>query len=512
MQRKTNKIPLHIFLNSPTWIPLLAIVFFYFFVRVLTLSQQPMFIDEAIYMRWSQLVLSGRDNWFISLTDGKQPLFIWFSAIALFFVKDPLLAGRLVSVISGLFTLLGLFFLTRELFKNNIAAYYSALLYALFPMALVYDRMALYDSLVGTLGVYSLLFLVYMIRRRSYLWSVALGITWGMAILNKSSGFLLIGLSPLVIVALTGGKIFRREVVFSLFLRFVLSCSLALGLYGLLIVSPLFYMIYEKNSLFVYHLAELIPYNAFMAWPGNVLSMIQWLVTYSTLTSLVALFYAFYCHRMYMREKIVLLCLFIIPLLLLGLFGRVIHPRFIFFISLFLFPLIGLGVEKVFSLMRSGKKFGMIMFSLFFLPVIYSVALILSNFSHAPIPKEDLVQYSNDWPSGAGMAEIMGFINGQRHEKGAVAVYTEGVYGGLPTTVSQIYFASDNAVTLVAFDTIDADLRLALLQSAEQKPTYIIFNKLQKIPKTLPFILKAQYRNGAGTTYSRLFEVTKRKG
>ena len=73
-----------------------------------------MFTDEAIYIRWAQIALQDSSWRFISLTDGKQPMFIWFMILFLKFIKDPLIAGRLVSVVSGIFTLVGLFFLSYD--------------------------------------------------------------------------------------------------------------------------------------------------------------------------------------------------------------------------------------------------------------------------------------------------------------------------------------------------------------------------------------------------------------
>src|SRR4029079_11726665 len=106
---------------------------------------------------------------FISLTDGKQPMYVWIAMIFLKFFKDPLLAGRLVSVFAGLSTVIGLFFLGNEVFndlgksektKNLEYKIFSfteqsvtvglltSFLYVIYPFGLVYDRMALYDSTV----------------------------------------------------------------------------------------------------------------------------------------------------------------------------------------------------------------------------------------------------------------------------------------------------------------------------------------------------------------------------
>src|SRR3990170_7795526 len=76
-------------------------------LRVYNLNSLPVFGDEAIYLRWAQVMRADSSLRFLPLSDGKQPLFMWF-VIPLFKVfSDPLFAGRAVSVISGVLTFLG---------------------------------------------------------------------------------------------------------------------------------------------------------------------------------------------------------------------------------------------------------------------------------------------------------------------------------------------------------------------------------------------------------------------
>ena len=90
----------------------LGILFLYFITRLILLGNFPIFTDEAIYVRWAQIASNDAAWRFISLTDGKQPMLIWFGMIFVKFIQDPLTAVRLVSVVSGLFSLVGIFFLT----------------------------------------------------------------------------------------------------------------------------------------------------------------------------------------------------------------------------------------------------------------------------------------------------------------------------------------------------------------------------------------------------------------
>src|SRR5476649_1760995 len=100
---------------------------FYFLLRLIFLNKLPIFTDEAIYLRWAQIALHDSSWRFISLTDGKQPMFVWFAMIFIKFIHDPLLAGRLVSVTAGFFTLIGLYFLSYELFNNKTLSFLASI-------------------------------------------------------------------------------------------------------------------------------------------------------------------------------------------------------------------------------------------------------------------------------------------------------------------------------------------------------------------------------------------------
>ena len=85
----------------------LAIIFLYFLLRVPNLTKIPVFVDEAIYIRWAQVMQNEPTLRFLPLSDGKQPLFMWLIIPALKVFSDPLVAGRMVSVLAGFGTLVG---------------------------------------------------------------------------------------------------------------------------------------------------------------------------------------------------------------------------------------------------------------------------------------------------------------------------------------------------------------------------------------------------------------------
>ena len=88
---------------------LLPFIFLYLVSRCINLTSLPVFADEAIYIRWSQVIKAVETLRFIPLTDGKQPLFMWLTIPFFKIVSDPLVAGRAVSVLAGLGSLVILY-------------------------------------------------------------------------------------------------------------------------------------------------------------------------------------------------------------------------------------------------------------------------------------------------------------------------------------------------------------------------------------------------------------------
>ena len=54
-----------------------GLVIIFFVTRLVNLTSIPVFGDEAIYLRWSQVIKNVETLRFIPLNDGKQPLFMW---------------------------------------------------------------------------------------------------------------------------------------------------------------------------------------------------------------------------------------------------------------------------------------------------------------------------------------------------------------------------------------------------------------------------------------------------
>src|ERR1035437_1065413 len=206
----------------------------YFFLRLIFLNRMPIFTDEAIYVRWAQIALQDASWRFISLTDGKQPMYVWVAMVFMKFIKDPLVAGRLVSVLTGFFTMIGLFFLSYELFKNKTIAFLTSTLYVFYPFAQVLDRMAIYDSMVAAFYVWALYFSVLLVKRVKLSLAYTLGFVIAGGVLTKSSNFFSIYLLPFLLVLFNFKQKLVKEKLFKFILLAVLSAAIGYGFYQIL--------------------------------------------------------------------------------------------------------------------------------------------------------------------------------------------------------------------------------------------------------------------------------------
>lgn len=492
---------------------IIAVVYFVF--RLIFLDSLPIFTDEAIYARWAQIALND-SNWrFISLTDGKQPMFVWAAIVVMKFVSDPLLAARLVSVFSGLFTLIGLFFLTYELFKNKRIAFLSAILYVFYPFAQVYDRMALYDSMVATFSVWALYFSVLLVRKIRLDIAYTLGFVMALGILTKTSNFFSIYLLPFTIILFdfTKKTFPKRLLHFVLFAAFAAFISYAL--YNVLRLSPFFQMIEAKNAVFAYPLKEWLD-HPFTFFIGNIHGLLSWVIEYLKAPYIILILISLIFIRRSPKEKILLVLYFLLPLTGLALFGKVIFPRFIYFMSLYLLPLAAWGLNYIIAegILYSEKK-GKVHIIRKVIPLIIFVfvwypGLISLQFAYDPlnskIAKADNSQYVNSWAAGWGVAESVEFFR-QKALNQKIYIATEGTFGLMPFAL-ELYLVNNKNVTIKGYWPVE-EFPSDLLDNAEKMPTYFVFYQKDHkiIPKDYPLELVLQVKQGNSDSYYRVYQV-----
>ena len=493
----------------------IVIGLFYFLLRLIFLNKLPIFTDEAIYLRWAQIALHDSSWRFISLTDGKQPMFVWFAMILIKFIKDPLLAGRLVSVSAGFFTLIGIFFLSYELFKNKTIAFLASILYVFYPFAQVYDRMALYDSMVGTFFVWALYFSIILVKRVKLDAAYTLAFVIGAGVLTKTSNFFSIYLLPFTAILFNfkepnARKKFINWIIFAIF-----ASLLSYLFYNVLRLSPLFEQISAKNAIFVYPFSDWIqhPFTFFL---GNLNGLFSWLTEYLTVSYIILILISLILIKKDWRQKTLLLLNFLLPFFALALFGRIIFPRFIFFMSLMLIPLAAWGLNYILdeALRYSEKKNIPSVITriipIFVFAFIWFPGLISYQFAQDPInskiAKADNSQYVNSWTAGWGVRETVSFLQNKAHN-GKVFVGTEGTFGLMPEAL-EMYLITNKNIIIKGYWPLDIFPKEAVLY-ASKMPSYFVFYQKDHIiiPSNFPLKLIFEVKQGNTSSYYRVYQV-----
>lgn len=472
----------------------------FLFSRLVNLLALPIFTDEAIYMRWAQIGFHDASFRFISLTDGKQPMLIWLTIIFMRFLRDPLLSGRLVSVLAGLFGMLGCFFLGWEIFKKKAVGYFSALLYILSPFFLWHDRIALMDSLLSCFFIWSILLEVLLVRRVRLDIALILGLTIGGAILTKTSGFFAIYLMPLMLLLFDYKKGLREFV--KLIGLLLISLILANGLYSVLRLSPWFYIINQKDHSFIYTFSEVL-LNPFQVFFGNLHGLAQWWWGYFTIPFFLLLLVGLINKsKNYLLERLILFLLFLLPFTALAMFGKVLYPRFILFMVISLLPLSAYGLNLI--LEKNKTKIIRFFILLILLYPLYFDSQIIFNVINSPLPISDRKQYLDEWPSGYGVNEVIDYLKNEKNKQ-PIFVATEGTFGLFPYSL-ELEFSADPAVKIQGFWPLPCQEKLK--NEAEGRPAYLILKESQELPTCLNAQLINQYKRGKGNSYLKFFRLT----
>ncbi len=500
-------------LHRYQWITLafIGLVILYVFTRLYHLTTTlPIFTDEAIYIRWSQIALNDASWRFISLTDGKQPMYVWIALILLKLFHDPLFAGRMVSVFAGFFSMIGMFFLGRELFKNTKIGLLSSLLYIFCPFALVYDKLAVYDSLVAMFMIWIFYFTVLLIRHVRLDLGMFLGMIIGGGMLTKSNadfGYIML---PFSLLLFPFKKNFDKNRLFRWAIYAITATIIANAMYQILRLSPFYYIVGQKNLTFIYSFHDWIR-QPFAFFIGNIKSLLAWFIGYMTIPFVVLAASAFFVEKKFFKEKILLVLWFVFPLVALAFFGKVIYPRFILSMTL---PIIVLGAYALFDLNQRVKQVSLkiLLFFVFTSMFLVNDYFLLTNFAKAPIPLADRSQLINGWSSGVGVNETVSFLQ-QQSQRGKIYVGTQGTFGLMPYAL-QIYLDKNPNITINGFWPIESTPPQELLNASKKEPTYVVFYQtcstcqaIGKAPLTWPvteiFTIKKIEKN----TYYTLYRV-----
>lgn len=448
---------------SKFFLTILILLGLYFLLRLINLTILPIFADEAIYIRWSQLIISDWQRYlFFPLNDGKTPLQMWLMIPFLKFFTDQLFAARLLSVFFGagqlivmiklmslfnhkknaqLFTVLMTIFIPGFILINRFALIDTQLTFFLsLSFYFAYKSLEIFQRKISNFGTFKLSNLLAKIFSPALFFSA---LFFSLALLTKFSAILFLPVLvtllfyfwPITIAS-------KREKIVHL-----LSCLTILIVIGFLAgcllltlkISPVFPQLFSRGGDFLYSLSD------FFAHPVSIIHhnlqlFSQTLSNY--LTSIVFIFSFVFAIYLWPQDKKPALLLlsglaFLSPILLLGkvIYGRYLLPVLPFFILSF-----NLSLAYLHTILSKILK--TILLCAFFLISGYFTYTALFNPAKMLLTADDSLQYLNEWSSGYGIAETISLIN-QFKSQVPTLVLTEGSFGTLPDALLVYYFNQD---------------------------------------------------------------------
>ena len=456
---------------------LVLILILYFVLRLPNLTYQPIFADEAIYIRWAQIMKSEPTLRFLPLSDGKTPLFMWVMMPVFKIVSDPLLAGRILAVFSGLTTLAGVFLLGL-IFFNKRTALLAAFLIAITPYMVFFDRMALVDSMLAAFVIWSIFLSFLLVHYRRIDLAMVLGFFLGAGLLTKTPGMFNVVTAPLAALTLNFSAKGRIKRVLKIFSLFVISILIALAIYNALRLGPGFTSLSSRNSDYVRNPLDLLknPLDPFMPHLGDIIEWWPLLLGYPVILALVAgLIFGLIQKNRYL---IAIFLIGLIPLLVQMALLRTFTARYMLFSIPSFLIVASFGLDRIILYFKKYSNLATILAVLVVLvwPVIFTQKLLF-DIENAPLPKNERRGYLEDWTAGTGLREIAAILDNES-KKSLIIVGTEGSFGTLPDGL-QIYFDKNrNVVFKGGNSTVSAELK----EEALKLPTFYVANE-SRFPK-----------------------------
>jgi len=466
----------------------LTLVIIYLLPRLILVWRYPVFNDEAIYLRYGKIMGETSQRFYSLAVIGKQPLIYWIYWLASLVVPDPLLAGRLISVVNGFFTLGGVFLVGRYL-GGKKAGIIASILYAVCPLTIFFDSLAIVDTNLATIFIFLCYLFLRQIDKVSFKEIAGIGLLIGFGLWIKTTAILYLILAGIILVLLRyKQKISKIKLVQALVVIYLLSAYLVLPL----ILRPEFVTLLGFQKEYSLSSSELLKFPWRM-WETNALNVILiclgYLSPFLTLGALAAISR----HSRSPAVKILAICI-LIPLAFIILIARSVHARYVLFPLIPLFPLAALTLaanRKLLAVTVSGM-------------LILSGLLVVNTAGYFHFFPQKLVfatesyQYVDGWPSGYGVKEALAWVNQDRQgQRAFVGVRWDS---GNPEDSVLLFATRCPGLSADFFDPMMNSFAVTY-QKYQSLPIYFITRKgqLAKLDKQLKLVASFPKPRGAET-------------
>jgi len=441
-------------------------------LRFSNLNSLPVFADESIYVRWSQVMSAEPTLRFLPLSDGKQPLFMWVLMPVLKIISDPLIAGRILSACFDLGTVIAIGFLAYILFKKVSVGLLAALLWATAPYAVFFGRMALVDSALTFFIATGFLFAYLSISRLRWDFAMVSGLTFGLAWLTKSPAMFVLLMLPALIIFSP-----KTNLIKPLFL-FANIFILAFGLYQILRLGPEFHMIAIRNRDYILDIHEVLK-HPFDPLIPHLRDSLAFFFLYLNPVIFVAILANI---KNIFNKKILVVFLFLLaPIFVQSFIAKTLTARYL----LYVVP---------FAVLLAAKFLSQINYRICFFAILINLLLsyqLIYFPTHFAMPRIERSGYLEEWTAGYGIREVSAYLS---KIDSPVVVGSEGFFG-TPFSALEMYLNHKPNIRIVGVGVWISSVSDKLTNATAENDVYLVVNssRLHVDYNTLNLKLIAKY-------------------
>ena len=427
-------------------------VFVGFLLRFVHLSSLPIFNDEAIYGHWLQLIQG--QNWLVSFSDGKLPLFYWVSAVVAWLINDPVLGLRIVAATSGVIGILGLYKAGSMIWDARVGLA-AAWIYAVIPYVVFNNRLGLADSLVAAIAPFILVFGIKLGQKPSLRTAFYLFFFLSAAFLTKATAMALIltAFVGIYMGALTLSTS-KRDTRAKPWVYGSLSILLALAvlLAAIKIGRPLSGdTVIGKSSSFLLSIGELADFPV-SVWQGNIGLITSWFTNYLQWPAMIITFVAIVLARKNIKWIILIfLSLGLTQVLIMGTVARILVSRYLMVTLpalVLAIALAAVGLADKASEKRSRTAIVLLVLALLTGVAARQDILLISKPTRFSWTSYDRWQYIEGWPSGYGFPGVVEEIEGRIRPGHSLKVYVDQTLG-YPRDGLWMFFSGKKGVEII---------------------------------------------------------------
>ncbi|MCU0241830.1 MAG: glycosyltransferase family 39 protein, partial [Vicinamibacteria bacterium] len=437
----------------------------YWVTRLYHLDILPMFLDEAIHIRWALRMLEGGPAWKPWLHG--RLLNVWAKAIVIEQFDDYLWAGRFVSLAIGFVGWLTCYWIGKRLMGQR-AALIAAIFHVLCPFTLLHHRMALADSFLSAFSGLTLYLSIRTVQETRLLWSLLLGLSMTLGVLSKVPGLLLFCV-PLFALALM--RPLQPQ------WRAALVRAYAVGL--ALVVYPL-WRFWDRSPLFGQSLLNTTGAEVTRSVGENLALAAIWLWTYWT-WPLLLLGVAGLAWGILTRSRSALL-LGLNAALPVGVFVVVSDlwfPRYLLFATIPFLLLAASALAALSSWIGARWRHPALVSTLL---TLFAVApslrfdwWLLTDPPRAPLPRIDRDAYINGWSSGYGVQDVFAFLDARlAASPREIVVVLQATAEQMTYRTLDLHYRRQPRLAVERLDLCQAESTSRLLAWSSTKDVYVV--------------------------------------